>query len=434
MKVLATILLIVVNLTASGFYELDTKASSMGGAGLTNSAYFNPAVLANKKSIDFSMKMGGDVQTDKDSLDLFKDMQKLAKPSKSGGFKTSSDALIKSIKDPLEDPKTLLKLDQGEKINLGLADSDAKTIKDAKKVIKNISNIKIDTSVGLGINLNVHNYSLAFIDNISINVVPDVQIKKLEIIQGVDILGTKRYMKVDLDNKTMYKTTKEDYDNNSLFEGKKELEEAKVNVHIASLVEIPFMYSYRHNLNYRSSFDGHLDFGLSMKYMMLKKVSLSLSAKEKMEVSDYIKKVLKAKNISSGSLDFGLLYYPNKLKGFKTGLVLKNITSPSFDDTTLKPMVRYGLAYEYSKWKLDTAFDYDITKNKTLSGKDTQIVGGGIGYQPFSWLGASVGVKKDLANSNLGTIMAFGLNLPIIKLSTQFSGQSFYQFQFNLNI
>ena len=432
MKILVTIAIIAINLTASGFYEIDTKASSIGGAGLTNSAYFNPAVLANKKSIDFSFKMRGDVKTDKNSISLLNDIQNLAKSSTTGGFEKATTALGDSITNPLKNPSALLKLNDGQKIKMNLSDEDANTIKDVKRIIQNASTIRIDASTGLGINLNVKNYSLAWIQNISVDISPVVNSDKLEIIKDVDVDGEKKYIKVDLDSKEMSQVSKSEYDNNSLFIGKKDLEKSTINANIVSLTEIPFIYSYRHNVNYKSDFDGYLYLGLSAKYMLLKKELISFGSKEDMKINDYLDKIANSKSYSSGSLDFGLLYHPKKIIGLKTGIVFKNITSPSFDDKTLKPMVRYGIAFD--KWDIKTAFDYDITKNKTLSGQDTQIMGGGIGYHPYSWLGASIGFKKDLANEHLGTILTTGFNLSALHISAGFSDNKFYQVLFNINI
>lgn len=429
MKVLATIIFIIINITASGFYELDTKASSMGGAGLTSSAYFNPAILAGHKKVNFSLKAGGDLKTNEESSKLLEDMKKLASPT--SNFDTSTENLSKSIIKPLTNPRTLLKLNNSEKIKLDVSDEDVAIIKDAKRVLKNLNNIMLDISVGAGVNLDVDNYSLAFIRNISMDIIPRISNNKLEFIQAVGVGGQKQYVKIDLDSKEMYKTSKSEYDNKSLFEGKKELENSKIDIKLVSLLEVPFIYSYRYNMNYRSAFDGHLNLGVSMKYMKLQKTTISINPKDNINPSSYVNQ-LNDNSYSSGSLDFGLLYFPKKLSGFKTGLVLKNITSPKFDDKTLSPMIRYGLAF--SKHNIHTAFDYDITKNKTLSGKDTQIMGGGIGYNPFSWLGANIGFKQDLANKDLGTIMTAGFNLPLVQLSTQFVDKKFYQFQFNLNI
>jgi hypothetical protein len=437
MRILLTILFTIINLIPSGFYELDTKASSMGGAGLTNSGYFNPAVLAGKKTIDFSFKTGAEIKTNKKSIDWLKDIQKLTEFTTISSFGEATNALSSSIIRPLINPNNLIKLNNNEKLKIDLSDTYINDIKTTKRIIKDTNNLTLDATVGAGINLDIHNYSLAFIKNISVGIVPLIN-NKLEIIKDISISGKKKYIKVDLDTKEIYQTTKSDYDNNSLFVGKNNSDTSKINTNIvafaniAILTEIPFMYSYRHNMNYKSAFDGYLNLGLSVKYMMLEKGKISLSLKNEINLQDYFTKTSNTKSYSSASLDFGLLYYPNRLSGFKTGLVFKNITSPQFDDKTLKPMVRYGLAF--SKWNLDTAFDYDITKNKTLSGRDTQIMGGGIGYNPYSWLGVSLGVKKDLANDKLGTILATGFVLSIVELSAQFSDNRFYQFQFNLNI
>jgi len=431
MKILSTIILIVINLTASGFYEIDTKASSIGGAGLTSSSYFNPAVLAGSKKIDFSFKMGAELKTDAQSIDLLKDIKDLANP-KNIGFNTATTNLVDSITLPLGNINTLLKLNNNEKIKLNLSDKDASTIKDAKRIIKNANNIAIDVASGLGVNLNIKNYSLAYVQVVSFDFVPQINSDKLDIIKDVTIANQKKYIKVNLDAKEMSQTTKLDYDNNSLFVGKEELANSSIDIKVASLMELPFMYSYRHNINYRSYLDGHLNLGLSMKYMSLKKETITISSKDGVNPSKYINKILDSKSYNSGSLDFGLLYYPKILSGFKTGIVFKNITSPKFDDKTLEPMIRYGLAF--SKYNMHTALDFDITKNKTLSGRETQIIGGGIGYNPLSWLGANIGFKQDLANKDLGTILTTGLNLPLVKLSAQFSNDKFYQFQFNLNI
>ena len=461
MKFFIIISIFISHILATGFNEFGTMSSSMGGAGVSNTdgrygSYYNPALLNEIKypSWDVSLGFTFAFKTDNKSIDLFSEIKSLRSSSKKGGFDDAFSNLSKSIQEA-RTLDNIKKLSNGASISINSKKEDNQIIKSAFNTLKKINDLKLDLSLGTALDLRVKNYALSFYKSASMVIIPHVNDQKTDIIQKVNIpniddikkgnlqASKDEYYRIDLDKNTIKTTNKQDYENNSIAKGVDELQNSKLEIKLRTLNEIPLSYSYRHNLNYNSVMDGYLNLGISAKYMVMQENTLNLNKDSIQNISSkamtYLNDLLNAKSYHNATFDFAVLYAPNKIKGFKTALVLKNITSPSFSNYNAKAMLRYGLSY--TKWNIISSFDIDMTKNKTLSGRDTQIIGGGLGYKAFPWLGFSAGYKMDIAKKEeLGEHRKFitlGMHLPLINISVQsvnFDTKNPKSFQINFDL
>lgn len=158
---------------------------------------------------------------------------------------------------------------------------------------------------------------------------------------------------------------------------------------------------------------------------------------EKISSGDLVKEMTKNSESSTNfGIDLGALYkYDTWLS---VGLVAKNLNSPKFkapeydapvdnnpsltvkkpgEDVTLKPQVRAGVAVDPLSW-LTISSDLDLTDNETVapgtvvgSSAKSRNFGGGLEVHPYSWLRIRGGAYKNLANSDVGTVLTAGFTL-----------------------
>ena len=132
---------------------------------------------------------------------------------------------------------------------------------------------------------------------------------------------------------------------------------------------------------------------------------------------------------TSWGIDLGLLFKPTKLPKLSLGLVGKNLNTPEFDTATgntlkVKPQVRAGLAYDFWGDRLTVAIDADLTKNETfIPDYDSQFIGGGINFHPFSWLSLRGGAMRNIQESDDGTIYTAGLGFGLKWFQLDVTGQ-----------
>lgn len=194
----------------------------------------------------------------------------------------------------------------------------------------------------------------------------------------------------------------------------------------AAIAELMMTYAQ----SYQSD---RLSLGFNLKYMQ---AIMGYQAQKVFEedVEEQVKDVLDkdTKVSSSFGLDLGALYELNK----KTilGLVIKNINSPSFaypekanlPKYKIKPQVRVGLAYKPLNW-LTLALDSDLTKNETiLEGFDSKILSAGgelnIFNRPAFNLALRVGLMKNMAEDEVGSIFTCGLGLNLLHCHLNLAG------------
>jgi len=196
----------------------------------------------------------------------------------------------------------------------------------------------------------------------------------------------------------------------------------------ASIAEVPLAYGYNFETNI-----GNIMVGGALKYMHAITYIETLSFDEDQNTGD-TKKDFQSNNFG---IDLGLAYQPSFAYDLTFGLVAKNLNAPEFDfynGTTYKvdPMVRAGVAYQIFD-SLEVAADIDITSNKLLNNiVDSQMVGGGINYEPFKSffaLSLRAGVMKNLhSDDQAGAIFTAGVGIGIkmiqLDLSAQTSGDT----------
>jgi len=135
---------------------------------------------------------------------------------------------------------------------------------------------------------------------------------------------------------------------------------------------------------------------------------------------------------SDYGIDLGLAYQPAFAYDLTLGLVAKNLNTPTFDfydgsSYTVDPMVRAGIAYSILD-SLEVAADIDLTSNKMLNGDvESQMVGGGINFEPFKKffaLSLRAGLMQNLhENDQAGLIYTAGVGIGLKWLQLDLSGQ-----------
>ena len=192
----------------------------------------------------------------------------------------------------------------------------------------------------------------------------------------------------------------------------------------AGLVEIPIAYGH--------SFDtriGNILVGGALKYMQAITYTEKLKIDNSGEATSDVKK---DKTSSSFGIDIGLAYQPSFSYDLTFGLVAKNLNSPKFgfaDGGTYKiePLVRVGVAYDIFE-SLEVAADYDITSNKTLNPAiDSQTIGGGLNYEPFTdffALSLRAGLMQNLHEADKsGLIYTAGMGVGFKAFQIDLSGE-----------
>ncbi len=177
-------------------------------------------------------------------------------------------------------------------------------------------------------------------------------------------------------------------------------------------VEFPLSYGHPVDLG---PF-GTLGLGASVK-LILGRVYVSEVRIFNVDSGQIIDKIRNTfKDTSTWGVDVGALWKPRNW--LSVGIVAKNLNTPTFDaptgpDFELKPQVRTGVAWDPFSW-LTLAADLDLTENETaLAGHDSRNLGGGLEVHPFTWLKLRGGAYKNLAESDIGTVVTAGLTLGI---------------------
>jgi len=128
-------------------------------------------------------------------------------------------------------------------------------------------------------------------------------------------------------------------------------------------------------------------------------------------------------------VDAGMLYKPKRFEKLALGLVLKNVNTPGFktkDGNKLKirPQVRSGISYNCWNERITLAADIDITNNKTfIPGYESQFIGAGAGFHPYSWLSLRTGIMDNIKESHEGAILTAGVGIGLKWFQLDIAGQ-----------
>lgn len=221
--------------------------------------------------------------------------------------------------------------------------------------------------------------------------------------------------------------------------------------------EVPLSYGYPFDFG---SF-GKLGVGATAKIIsgtvyQNQVLLVNRSTGDKEDSGELVKDLTKnSENSVNFGIDLGALYKYDKW--LSAGFVAKNLNSPKFkgpaydvpeydpstkqvtsslnkhagEDVKLKPQVRFGVALDPLSW-LTIASDIDLTENDTLapgsvigSSVKSRNFGGGLELHPYSWLKLRGGAYKNLANSDVGTILTAGITLFVLDIDGAFATDTF---------
>lgn len=186
------------------------------------------------------------------------------------------------------------------------------------------------------------------------------------------------------------------------------------------LLEVPVSYGHAFDLGAA----GKVGVGASVKYLHgwataeSNRAIFDTVSKSVVSSSDLTKDLKKNLHDSSAvGFDVGLLWKPSGSTSL--GLVGKNLNSPSFSTKTGEKIpvgrqVRAGASWDPLSW-LELTADVDVFSNSTIvSGLNSQTLGGGAEFHPFSCLKLRAGGYTNLAASANGALTAgFSLGAPL---------------------
>ncbi|MGB5965409.1 MAG: conjugal transfer protein TraF [Sulfurimonadaceae bacterium] len=401
---LSTILLLSASsLHAIKFETLGYKSISMGGAAVASSAgsiatYNNPALLA-KTPYSVEVSLGGGVSE--------YDHGALASITK-----LDDSGFIDTLDKASQDVTTLTTADQQNLID-GTAiiidmDGNAVTVTPQGYLAAQVSGF------GFGVFAGSDSAATAIVDQ------AHDQLYFVNNIAGVDT-----YVDINgnLISQTDYEAQSIEYAiNNNL---------TYLDVTGAALAEVPIAYGH----NFETTL-GNIMVGGALKYMQ----AITYTEKLKIDNSGNLGGTdgeKKDQTSSNFGVDLGLAYQPAFSYDLTFGLVAKNLNAPKFDfadgtNYTIDPMVRAGVAYNILD-SLEVAADIDLTSNKVLTdGLESQMVGGGLNYEPFTdffALSLRAGLMQNLhSGDKAGLIYTAGMGIGVkwlqIDLSGQMSGNS----------
>ena len=132
-------------------------------------------------------------------------------------------------------------------------------------------------------------------------------------------------------------------------------------------------------------------------------------------------------------VDVGAAYRPLWIDNLTIGLVGKDLNSPSFKTDApglntpgpnykVDPMYRLGINQSFWHDHCNVAVDYDLSRNTTLSGVDSQYLGGGVNVRIYHSLMLRVGAMKNVATSE-GAIATAGLGFGIKQISLDIAAE-----------
>ena len=199
---------------------------------------------------------------------------------------------------------------------------------------------------------------------------------------------------------------------------KTDLGSKTISVRGIGLVEVPLSYGHAFDLGAA----GKLGVGASAKYLygeataMENEQAFNSGSNSTTSSSDLTHDLSKSmKGSSSFGIDLGVLWKPFASATF--GLVAKNLNAPSFSTASGEKIavgrqVRAGVSLEPLSW-LELTGDLDVLSNSTIvPGINSQHLGGGAEFHPFSCLKLRAGGYTDLVASTSGAVTG-GLSLGI---------------------
>lgn len=380
--------------SAMQFQTIGYKSISMGGAGVANSSssiatYNNPALLA-KSQYDVEISLGGGAST----------------------YDHGAGASVAS----LDDSGFMDVIDQADEDVSSLTQNDIATLLDGKDVVLGMNGNAVQVSPQAYLSAQVSGFGLGVFGTSDAVAIAKVSQDHDQLIFDNNGL----YLDIDGNLKTQ-----EQYENTSM-EYALNNGDTYLLTNVIAVAEVPLGYGHKMELS-----SGNLYLGGSLKYMQ------AVTYQEDIQIDgddDSSENKTEEEKSTSFGIDLGIAYEPNDIKDLTLALVAKNINAPKFDlfnggEVKVDPMVRAGISYNIYD-SLEIAMDVDLTSNETFIPEvDSQMIGGGINYQPTSWFSIRAGLMENMDSSNKADMiytagLGFGLKWFQIDVSGQMSSQS----------
>jgi len=385
--------LCITSASAMQFQTLGYQAIGMGGAGVANSsgsiaAYNNPALLA-KSTYDVEVSLGGGIST----------------------YDHGAGASIKA----LDDSGFIDTLDQASEDIDGLTDSDIESLFSGLDIISDMN--------GNSVEIAPHGYLAAQVFGFGGGVFGSSSVVAKAIVDEThDQLIIKEdattYTRINNDGSET-SSSQAEYEASSIQYAIEE-GDTKLEARGIALVEVPIAYGHKFELS-----GGNLMVGGAVKYMS----GITYIEEMKIDDSESDTDLKKDETSTSFGIDLGLAYEPSFAKDLTIAVVAKNLNSPEFEfyDGTkhsIDPMIRAGVAYNILD-SLEIAADIDLSKNETfVPDVESQMIGGGLSYQPTSWFSLRGGLMQNLdSDDKAGMIYTAGLGVGIKWFQIDLSGQ-----------
>ena len=396
----AILLLSVTSLHAIKFETLGYKSISMGGAAVASStgslaAYNNPALLGKTPyTVEVSMGVG---------------------------VSEYDHGALASIQR-LDDLGYIDTIDKASNDFTTLTQADLKNLVDGTDVLVDMNGDAVTIAPQAYIGAQIMGFGLGVYGSSDTAAIAIVDQQHTQLIFADSSNANTGYTKVE-DDGTLVDSNFVDYNNYSveiaINDGTTYLDTKGV-----ALVEVPLAYGH----NFKSGI-GNIMVGGAVKYMY----ALTYTEKLKVDDSGEVDGTTKQDQTSSNfGVDLGLAYQPAFSYDLTFGLVAKNLNSPKFDfadgsSYTVNPLIRAGVAYNIFD-SLQIAADFDITSNKTLNNAvESQMVGGGLNYEPFSnifALSLRAGLMQNLHNNDkAGLIYTAGIGIGVKWIQLDLSGE-----------
>ncbi len=394
--------LCITSASAMQFQTLGYQAIGMGGAGVANSSgsvatYNNPALLA-KTTYDVEISLGGGISTYDHGA--------------GASFKALDDSGFMDTMDKISNDTASLTIDDQQKLV------------DGKNIVMAMDGDSVELAPQAYFAAQVSSFGIGVFGSSDVvgRAVVDPAHDRL-IFANTTGVGATHYELND--DGTQSDSNLATYNSSSI--------EVAVNDGLTyvqavgiGLAEVPVAYGHKFELS-----GGNLMIGGAVKYMHAITYTETLSIDNSDDDSSDDRNDITS---SDFGIDLGLAYEPSFAKDLTIAVVAKNLNSPEFDFVdgtkhTIDPMIRAGVAYNILD-SLEIAADIDLTKNETFVGEvKSQMIGGGLNFQPTSWFSLRGGLMQNLdSNDKAEMIYTAGLGLGVkwfqIDLSAQMSKNS----------
>lgn len=382
------------------FQPIGPIAISMGGAGIANpqgaySVYFNPALLAkHQHSAEISLSAGAAFR-ERNFADTIEDLSDI-----------DVDETIENF---------LATASPGASVPPDLQ-QDILTIQEDLTTLVEENGAQVMPTVSLGVQAGNFGFGVFGVSEATAYAVVDAD--HLAFIGEID----EAYYAYDPATGQYRLSSQAEYERSSIeYAMNNSLTYAQLTG--LSYAEIPMGYAWRLTPGF-----GALDMGASVKVMPGRTYDMSIDVDTDFDdLEDEFKNA--DKNDVSWGIDLGMAFTPEAVSNTTFGIVMKNLNSPEFDTNkgnTLEvdPQVRVGMASDFFDQRLTFALDADVIANDTyISGIDSQFIGGGLNFHPFSWLSLRGGMMKNIRESADGTILTAGIGAGVKWIQMDVSGQ-----------